>query len=68
MKKLNLKRNEVKNMKLKSKTLTLSDLVMKKIESDIKYAKEERAKGNIGTPIEEVLLNMKKIIEGETQI
>lgn len=55
-------------MKLKSKTLTLSDLVMKKIESDIKYAKEERAKGNIGTPIEEVLLNMKKIIEGETQI
>lgn len=68
MKKLILKRKEVKKMVLKRKTYTLPDFLLKKIEEDIKSAKQDRAKGNMGTPIEEVLLNMKKIIEGEMQI
>ena len=55
-------------MVLKRKTYTLPDFLLKKIEEDIKSAKQDRAKGNMGTPIEEVLLNMKKIIEGEMQI
>lgn len=68
MKKLILKRKEVKNMVLKRKTYVLPDFIMKRIEKDIESAKEDRARGNMGTPIEEVLLNMKKIIEGEMQI
>lgn len=68
MKKLTLKREEVKKMVLKRKTYALPDFVMKKIEEDIESAKQDRAKGNMGTPIEEVLLNMKKIIEGEMQL
>ena len=68
MKKLILKRKEVKNMVLKRKTYTLPDFIMKKIQEDIESAKQNRAKGNMGTPIEEVLLNMKKIIEGEMQL
>ena len=53
-------------MAFKSKTYTLSEVINKKIENDIKLAKSDRKKGNMGTPIEEVLANMKKIIEGES--
>lgn len=53
-------------MAFKSKTYTLSEVINKKIENDIKLAISDRKKGNMGTPIEEVLANMKKIIEGES--
>ena len=66
MKKIFLSRKEVKNMLLKRKTYVLPDFMMKKIEKDIKSAKKDRENGNMGTPIEEVLANMKKIIEGES--
>ena len=54
-------------MVLKYKACKLSDFTTKKIKNDIKYATEERANGNYGIPIEEVLLNMKRIVEGEIQ-
>ena len=66
MKNIFLSRKEVKKMAFKSKTYTLSEVINKKIENDIKLAKTDRKKGNMGTPIEEVLANMKKIIEGES--
>lgn len=58
-------RKEVKKMIFKSKIYTMNELVNKKIQNDIYSAKKERAKGNMGTPIEEVLFNMRKILEGE---
>lgn len=48
------------------KTTILPDFINKKIEKDIELAKKERLNGDMGTPIEEVLFNMKKIIEGES--
>lgn len=66
MKNIFLSRKEVKKMAFKSKTYTLSEVINKKIENDIKLAKTDRKKGKMGTPIEEVLANMKKIIEGES--
>ncbi len=65
MKKLILKRKEVKKMIFKSKIYTIKELINKKIQNDIYSARKERAKGNMGTPIEEVLFNMRKILEGE---
>ncbi|MBQ2917585.1 MAG: hypothetical protein IJE59_05460 [Clostridia bacterium] len=65
MKKLILKRKEVEKMIFKSKIYTMKELINKKIQNDIYSARKERAKGNMGTPIEEVLFNMRKILEGE---
>lgn len=65
MKNLVLKRKEVKKMIFKSKIYTMNELINKKIQNDIYSAKQDRLKGEMGTPVEEVLLNMKKIIEGE---
>ena len=58
-------KKEVKKMVLKSKEIIIPDLLMKKIKSDIKDAQEARKKGDMGTPAEEVILQMRKIIEGE---
>ncbi len=52
-------------MNLKSNTAMITKSINKKIEKDIKIAQKDRLIGNMGTPIEEVLINMKKIIEGE---
>ena len=54
-------------MVLKYKACKLSDFTIKKIKNDIKYATEERTNGNYGIPIEKVLLNIKKIVEGDIQ-
>ncbi len=58
-------RKEVKKMALKSEEIIISDSLMKKINSDIKAAQSARKNGDMGTPVEEVILQMKKIIEGE---
>lgn len=58
-------RKEEKTVTLKSKTNLLDNLITKKINNDINSARRDRAKGEMGTPIEEVLSNMRKIIEGE---
>ncbi len=52
-------------MNLKGNTAILTKSINKKIEKDIKAAQKDRLIGNMGTPIEEVLNNMKKIIKGE---
>ena len=52
-------------MNLKSNIAILAKSINKKIEKDIKIAQKDRLIGNMGTPIEEVLINMRKIIEGE---
>ncbi len=59
------RRKEEKRMTFKSKTNILNNVITQKINNDINCAKRERANGDMGTPIEEVLANMKKIIEGE---
>ena len=53
-------------MILKSKEIVIPDFLMTKINSDIKEAQNARKNGDMGTPVEEVILNMKKIIEGES--
>lgn len=66
MKKIISYRNENYIMNYKTKTNILTNSINKKIKKDIYHAKTERLNGNIGTPIEEVLNKMKKIIKGET--
>lgn len=66
MKKIISYRKENYKMYFKTETSVLANYINKKIEKDIKLAKNERLKGNIGTPIDEVLNKMKKIIEGES--
>lgn len=56
---------EEKRMTFKRKSNILDNLIIQKINNDINCAKRERANGDMGTPIEEVLANMKKIVEGE---
>ncbi len=50
-------------MNFKSKTNILNNTIIQKINYDINCAKEERLNGDMGTPIEEVLFDMKKFIE-----
>lgn len=54
-------RKEDKKVVLKYK----DNIINKKIINDIKCAKRDRLNGDMGTPVEEVLLNMKKIMKGE---
>ena len=61
----NLSRKEVRKIVQKSKEIVIPDYLMEKIKSDIKDAQEARERGDMGTPVEEVILQMKKIIEGE---
>ena len=65
MKKSIKRRKEVNKMVLKSKEIFIPNFLIKKINNDIKEAQEARKNGNMGTPVEEVILQMRKIIEGE---
>lgn len=62
---ISYRKEEIK-MILKSKTNLLDNLITRKINNDISCARRDRANGDMGTPIEEVLENMKRVIEGET--
>ena len=66
MKKIKKCRKEVNKMVLKNKTITIPNYLVKKINNDIKDAQNARKNGDMGTPVEEVVLQMKKIIEGES--
>lgn len=50
-------------MIFKRKSNPLNNIIINKINNDINSAKKERLNGDMGTPIEEVLANMKKIIQ-----
>ena len=65
MKRIVTYRKEVNKIVLKNKTITIPNYLINKINSDIKEAQKARKNGDMGTPVEEVILQMKKIIEGE---
>lgn len=65
MKRIVTYRKEVNKILLKNKTITIPNYLINKINSDIKEAQNARKNGDMGTPVEEVILKMKKIIEGE---
>lgn len=66
MKNIILCRKEEKRMTFKCKSNLSNNIIIQKINHDINCARIERLNGDMGTPIEEVLVNMKKIIEGES--
>ncbi len=66
MKKIVSYRKEVNKIVLKNKTIAIPNYLLKKVNSDIKEAQNARKSGDMGTPVEEVILRMKKIIEGES--
>lgn len=57
-------RKEENKMIYKNYNATKKAIIMK-INNDINHARRDRLNGDMGTPIEEVLFNMRKILEGE---